>query len=217
MSTLIISDLHLGSEFCRHDRLLDVLRRMPGDAEIVLNGDVVHSGRKSFHEEHLDVIDVLKDLAKRRRVTWVAGNHDHVCPVNDIGNIQFKPEHVIDETIFVAHGHQFQQRFLMTYAGFFMLRLIYRLYIRLGARDMHAAYFAKKFPALYRIFRQEIASNAGRHAAMQGFSTVVCGHTHFVEEQLIRGIRYLNTGSWTENDFYAVFVDGETIELNRLE
>jgi len=216
MSVFVISDLHLGSEFCRHEKIQEFIRSIPDGTDLVLNGDVVHSGKRFFQKEHLDVIEALKDISRNRRVVWVAGNHDHICPVADIGNIEFVSEHTIENRIIVAHGHQFQHRIFMTYVGFLLLRTVYRIYIRFGARDMHAAYFAKKFPVLYRIFRHEITANACKHARKKGLTTVVCGHTHCAEEQQVKGVRYLNTGSWTEESFFCVVVDDEKIELREV-
>ncbi|MCK5849398.1 MAG: metallophosphoesterase family protein, partial [Kiritimatiellae bacterium] len=201
MSAFIISDLHLGSEFCQHIKLKEFLETIPDGVDLILNGDVVHSGKRFFQAEHLDVIDMLKNLSMDHRVVWISGNHDHICPVEDLGNIEFVPEYTIKNRLIIAHGHQFQNRIFLTSVGFFLLRTVYKIYIRFGARDMHAAYFAKKFPVLYSIFRHAITANACKDARKKGFSTIVCGHTHFAEEQQIKGVRYLNTGSWTEESF----------------
>ncbi|MCK5850709.1 MAG: hypothetical protein KAH23_07320, partial [Kiritimatiellae bacterium] len=65
-------------------------------------------------------------------------------------------------------------------------------------------------------FRHAITANACKDARKKGFSTIVCGHTHFAEEQQIKGVRYLNTGSWTEESFFYVQVDDEKIELREV-
>jgi UDP-2,3-diacylglucosamine pyrophosphatase LpxH len=46
---------------------------------------------------------------------------------------------------------------------------------------------------------------------------VTCGHTHYAEDVVIDGIRYLNTGAWTEAPAYFLHLTADQIILNRLE
>ncbi len=57
--------------------------------------------------------------------------------------------------------------------------------------------------------------NAVNYAAENGFEAVTCGHTHFAEEQFINGIRYLNTGAWTELPTYYVHVTDNEMSLKK--
>jgi predicted phosphodiesterase len=57
--------------------------------------------------------------------------------------------------------------------------------------------------------------NAVNYAAENGFEAVTCGHTHFAEEYFINGIRYLNTGAWTERPTYYVRVTDNEMTLSK--
>jgi predicted phosphodiesterase len=57
--------------------------------------------------------------------------------------------------------------------------------------------------------------NAVNYAAEDGFEAVTCGHTHFAEEQFINGIRYLNTGAWTELPPHYVHVTDKEMSLKK--
>jgi UDP-2,3-diacylglucosamine pyrophosphatase LpxH len=37
-----------------------------------------------------------------------------------------------------------------------------------------------------------------QHARSRGDDGIITGHTHFAEDSSIHGLRYLNTGCWTE-------------------
>ena len=57
--------------------------------------------------------------------------------------------------------------------------------------------------------------NAVNYAAENGFKAVTCGHTHYAEEQFFRGIRYINTGAWTEEPAHYVWVSGTEMTLKK--
>lgn len=217
MPTLVISDLHLGSKFCRYDRLCEWIAGLPDGIELVLNGDIVHAPRPDTREEHLDLLDTLKQMTATRRVVWVAGNHDPECRMADPGNIEFKPTHRIGENIIVAHGHQFEARNLLTGICFLVFRGLYKLHLKLGGPSMHVARYARKFPTFFRVFRSGISANAVQFAKKHGCRTVACGHTHYPEDAVIDGVRYVNTGSWTEEPFCCLFVDDGVMELRKNE
>ena len=81
-----------------------------------------------------------------------------------------------------------------------------------GSR-MHDAEFAKKCSGLYGVLCRHVAGNAVRYARRNGYEAVTCGHTHHLEERMICGTRYLNTGCWTEANSAAVVVDEHPIQL----
>ena len=216
MPTHIISDLHLGSAFCAYDQARKWIAELPTDGDLVLNGDVVHAGRADFRNDHLELLEVLKDMAKDRHIVWVAGNHDPECTLSDPGNIEFKPFHKIGDNLIVAHGHKFEHRTFFTGICFALFRHLYRFHLRMGGPTMHVAKYARKFPVLFKVFREGISSSAVRFAKQHGCRNVTCGHTHYAEELAADGVRYLNTGSWTEEPFHCIFADDETIELRQL-
>ena len=96
-------------------------------------------------------------------------------------------------------------------------RLFHHLRLRLGAEPVHVAHYAKKWGALYRFLRRNVMLNAVEHAREGGFEAVTCGHTHFVEDVLCDGVRYLNTGAWTEVPIYVLLVTDEAIRLQEVK
>ena len=89
------------------------------------------------------------------------------------------------------------------------------LRVKLGARPVHVAQYAKRWKSFYGYLRKNVMLNAVNYAATNGFEAVSCGHTHFAEEQFINGIKYLNTGAWTERPTYYVRVSDNEIVLKK--
>ncbi|MGD9102679.1 MAG: hypothetical protein PVF64_04075, partial [Desulfobacterales bacterium] len=84
-----------------------------------------------------------------------------------------------------------------------------------GARPIHVAQYAKKWKRFYGYLRKNVMHNAVNYAAKYGFEAVTCGHTHYAEEQFVNGIKYLNTGAWTEQPTYFVRVSANEIMLEK--
>ncbi|NIV99428.1 hypothetical protein GWN26_09935, partial [Candidatus Saccharibacteria bacterium] len=62
-------------------------------------------------------------------------------------------------------------------------KLLHDLRIKLGARPVHVAQYAKKWQTFYAYLRKNVMINAVHYAREKGFKAVTCGHTHYAEEQ----------------------------------
>ena len=82
---------------------------------------------------------------------------------------------------------------------------------------MHVAQYAKKWSFFYRMLSEHVANNALRSAREQGFAAVVCGHTHAPMDIERQGLRYFNTGSWTESPLHFLEVTPDDIALQTYE
>ena len=82
---------------------------------------------------------------------------------------------------------------------------------------MHVAEYAKKWEAFYRVLRKNVGMNAVNCAAENGFEAVTCGHTHFAEDMVLNGVRYINTGAWTEFPTHYLLVTKDEMILNRVD
>jgi UDP-2,3-diacylglucosamine pyrophosphatase LpxH len=217
MSLWIISDLHLGSPHSHIEELHGFLDRLVEGDTLVLNGDVVDFWTRHMPPRHAAFLARLAAESHRRRVIWVRGNHDAEYVIDNPGAMEVVPDFRIDGRLYVAHGHQFDK--LRPYNRWFIIlfKHYHRLRIWLGAPAVHVAYYAKKFRVLYNVLRRTVAANAAAFGKANGFPVVVCGHTHFLEEREISGIRILNTGAWTEPPLVGVRVNDGDIELKRLD
>ena len=211
MLTLIISDLHIGSSFFRHEKFNLFLDHIPDNTELVMNGDTIDDPKLKLSPSHQKVLDRLVAESERLRLIWLEGNHDEGFLLKDAGKIQFKTSHAIEKRLVAFHGHDFDN--VMPYHSWFIrcFKAFHKLRIKVGARPVHVAQYAKNWDMLYRYLRKNVMMNAVEYCHERGFQAVTCGHVHYPEDITIGGIRYINTGSWTEDKTFYITVDNEQI------
>lgn len=175
------SDLHIGYENTRYDKINDFFDIIYNDAdELILVGDTFDLWRSNWSQilnEHKDIIFRLANISKRIPVTIIRGNHDYNFSDYYLRklshNIKILDKHEDNKFIFI-HGWQFdiQQR---------MGSIFYKQII-------------EYFPILYQLFfrkpSQIFKKNDGEseqtmkiHNEAKQFSIkknkrIVMGHTH---------------------------------------
>ena len=215
-SAVVVSDLHIGLPYFRHTEFTEFLGSLEPDVDLVLNGDVVDDPKQKLNGSSAALLDLLRSESYRRRVFWTYGNHDDGLELSDPGGIQFCSHLEISDRLLVVHGDDFDEIMPRSLWLIRMMKMLHRMRIRLGARPVHVAEFAKKWlPMLYRILTEEVKKNAVRCALEKGFSAITCGHTHYVEDAFFDGVRYVNTGSWTEEPLSYLKVDEGHLSLIR--
>ena len=217
MKAIVVSDLHMGSRYFHSQAFGGFLDYIPDADEIILNGDVLDRPHVKLTPLHQQILERIEQLSLRVKVVWVRGNHDKGYMPARLGKIEFCRRYTFDHRIVITHGDDFDN--IMPRSRVFMeaFRLMHNLRVRLGARPVHVAEYAKKWKALYRVLCNSVMRNAVSFAAENGFEAVTCGHTHFAEDILLNGVRYINTGAWTEFPAHFLSVTPQNIVLNRLD
>jgi UDP-2,3-diacylglucosamine pyrophosphatase LpxH len=210
MNAIIVSDLHIGSKYFVYQDFERFLNNIPEDAEFILNGDIIENPYAKLKPTDQRILNRFEKMSHRQKVVWVRGNHDNGYIPNNLGKIHTKPYHSIQKRVFITHGDFFDKVMPQSRAFIKAFRMMHNLRVKLGARPVHVAEYAKKWKRFYGYLRNNVMLNAVHCAAENGFEAVACGHTHFAEEQFFNGIRYLNTGAWTERPtYYARLTDNE--------
>jgi len=213
MRLVVISDLHIGCRFCRAQHFLEWLPRLPHDAALVLNGDTVDNPRTAATDEARQLLDALAEESRKRPVVWLWGNHDDDFRPENAGAITFAASHAVGKRLFIAHGYDFDN-VMPRHQGFIRaFRWLHRQRMRFGAPPVHVAHYAKKWRRLYDYLRSSVRQNAIEYAREAGFEAVACGHVHFAEQAAVDGIRYFNTGAWTEDAAHCLLVDETEMTL----
>lgn len=215
MKAIIVSDLHIGSRYCLREDLMQFLDNIPQDHEFILNGDIIDDPYGKMVAADQELLDYFGQMSLRQKVVWVRGNHDNGYVPDNLGKIQIKQHYALQKRLFVTHGDFFDDVMPQSRVFIKTFRLLHDLRIKLGARPVHVAQYAKKWRRFYAYLRKSVMINAVHYARENGFNAVTCGHTHYAEEQIINGIQYLNTGAWTEHPAFYVRVSANEIVLEK--
>ena len=215
MKAIVVSDLHIGSRYFLHENFMQFLENIPQDNEIILNGDIINNPYGKMKPADQQILDWFGEISLQQRVVWVRGNHDNGYIPDNLGKIQIKQHHALGKRLFITHGDFFDE--VMPRSRMFIkaFKMMHDLRVKLGARPIHVAQYAKRWKSFYGYLRKNVMLNAVNYAAANGFEAVTCGHTHFAEEYFVNGIKYLNTGAWTEQPTYYVRLTDNEITLKK--
>ena len=217
MNLIIVSDLHIGSRFFVTAAFEQFLNQMPEDCELVLNGDVIDNPYMKLNPSHRKILDHIKQLSFRQKIFWLQGNHDNGYIPDQFGKVVFKCQHSVEKRLLITHGDDFDE--IMPRNQMFMkaFKLLHKFRVRLGARPVHVAEYAKKWESFYKILRKNVMTNAVKCAMENGYESVTCGHTHYAEDVVSNGVRYINTGAWTEFPSFFLHMVNEKMLLKQVE
>lgn len=213
---VVISDIHLGSNLCHADDLLDFLHKIKHKEIktnlLILNGDVFDSHDfRRLKKSHWKILSLIRKLSNEIRVVWVVGNHDgpaeflsHILGLEAVDELILKSS---NSNILITHGDKFDE-----------IMCKYPMISKLA--DLSYRFMSRWFPKFFcRIIKKSsktytrsiniVKQRAITEAKKRGFSIVLCGHTHHPEISTINNVCYANSGSWTESPTYLTIKDGE--------
>jgi UDP-2,3-diacylglucosamine pyrophosphatase LpxH len=215
---IIVSDLHIGLPQFHRQEFLALIESLDTDTALVLNGDTIDRPGKPLMDHDQEVVDFIRDQSFLRTVIWLSGNHADEFPGADTGRINTQRHLQFGNRLLVMHGDDFDdvkpraRWFLVVFSHF------HKYLVLLGAPPVHVAEFAKRWlPFLYRVLTKKVRAKAVLYAKKHHVAAIACGHTHSVEDSQCDGVRYINTGSWTEFPLCYIKVNKDAIELIRIE
>ena len=213
MNAIIVSDLHIGSRYFLYQDFESFLGNISEECELILNGDIVDNPYSKLVEPHQRIMERIKEISYRQKVVWVRGNHDNGYIPKEFREVHFKSLYNIKHRLLIAHGDDFDEIMPRNRAFMRAFKLMHNLRIKLGAKPVHVAHYAKKWEIFYKVLRKNVMMNAVNCAIENGYEAVTCGHTHYPEDTVFNGIRYINTGAWTEFPSFYVLVTPDRMIL----
>jgi len=213
VNATIVSDLHVGSRYFLSQYFEPFLDTIPRDHEIILNGDIIDSPYDKLEPSQEGVLERIKQRSYHQEVVWVRGNHDNGYLPRDFGNVRFRPHHDIGDRLLIMHGDQFDEVMPRNRGFVKAFKMMHDVRVKLGAKPVHVAHYAKKWHMFYKVLRRNVMMNAVDCARANGYGAVTCGHTHYGEDRIFNGIRYINTGAWTECPAFYLTVTPKEMTL----
>ena len=221
--TLILSDLHLGSEVSRAREALRLLKNAHF-RRLILLGDIfcdLDFGRlKKDHWQFLSYIRKLSNPKRNVEVVWVEGNHDKglTTVMSHLVGMRVYQRYTWDYLgmrHIAVHGHQFD-RFAIDNA--LLSALGSQLYLHLQKIDSSSkrlSRFLDRLNSSWLRLSSKVAEGAIALAREHGAQRVFCGHTHVASETAQDGILYMNTGCWTNETPTYVAIGEWGVSLRR--
>ena len=201
---LVISDLHLGSEVCQARLLEEFLEWAVNQTrELVINGDIFDDlNFKRLTKRHFACLKVIRRNSDRDdfRLIWIRGNHDGPADIiSHIVGVEILDEYVHDNgqvQLLILHGDQFDT-FITHYGLLTEVACLVFYYIQKWMPH-RASRWVRRISKRWQRNSQLIERRATEYARSHGYRYVTCGHTHIAMSSEVEGVRYINTGTWTE-------------------
>lgn len=214
IQTLILSDIHLGSPWCRQDLLINVLNKYDCRT-LILNGDTIHGDDRQY-PWNPNLIAAFFNLYKIvDNIIWINGNHDDF--LNDfrsicIDKISFTENYyhkgINGKLYLITHGQYYN------YAGQYKPKL--KFYI--GSR-LYKIYLKFKYSPLTwiknKLFKrpESFSKWCRKLAKSRNCDGIIAGHVHEPKIDTSKEILYYNSGDWVENMSYIIENLNGTFEL----
>ncbi len=193
-----------------------MLKNLPENHELILNGDIIDNPYMELPKSHQRMLDLIEQVSFHQKVVWILGNHDVGYTPKKFGEVQFKKSYIIENRLLFVHGYDFDEIMPKNQVFIKAFKTMHNLRVMLGAKPVHVAQYAKKWNRLYKLLCDNVMFNAVKCAKENGYKVVVCGHTHYPEDRFFNGIRYINTGAWTESPAFFLQVTGDKMILKKL-
>lgn len=222
VNTLIISDIHLGSEVARPKQLRRMLQKYKFD-RLILLGDIFDDlNFKRLKKEHWNLLSYIRKLSKPEKeieVIWVEGNHDE--GLSDIMSVligidvysEYSWE--FEGNKFLAiHGHQFDRFLNENVVISNVACYIYNKLQKWGKEKQSFPRYIKRKSKGWLRLSHKVADNAIDYAHQKNADVVFCGHTHIQLSKKVNGVEYFNSGCWTDiPSHYIVIHHNGQIEM----
>jgi UDP-2,3-diacylglucosamine pyrophosphatase LpxH len=221
LDTLILSDVHLGSEVSRA-REATALLADTNFRRLVLLGDIFSDLNfrrlTSDHWKFLSRIRKLSNPKRKVEVVWVEGNHDQ-------GLSQFM-SHLVGVPVYqryvwefegkrhvAVHGHQFDCICRKNeWLGRVGERIFYEVQ-KLDRGSKRLSRFIDRVNTRWLRMEVRVAEGAFLYARAGRVDRIFCGHTHVATHQSRHGIDYYNSGSWVNSNPTYLAIDEEGVRI----
>lgn len=220
IDTLIVSDIHLGSDLCRAEKLIETIKKY-NFKRLILNGDIFDNlNFKRLHTEHWALLTYIRKISKKSEVVWIIGNHDgRLVELSELLGVKMYRKYnwkSNGKKFLAVHGHQFD-RFLhknIILSGIAIFA--YNLIQKYDGKNRTLSRWIKKTNKSWLRLSEEVAKGAFMYAKMNRDDYIFCGHTHISKYAESKGVKYYNSGCWMEIPSNYITINNEDIKINEV-
>lgn len=221
-STVVLSDIHLGSEYSKTEEVTTFLENI-NCSRLILNGDIIDGWQlqkqnRHWEQKHTAFFKVLMKMIEKQgtEIIYVRGNHDdfldNLAPLH-FWNLSIVKDYTFtshNKTYYVTHGDIFDtvtthMRWLAKLGdlGYTFLLNINRIYNYIRQKQgkpyyslsQHVKQRVKSAVSYISNFEKELVTLAETKKA----DGIICGHIHQAANVYYNHIHYLNSGDWVES------------------
>jgi UDP-2,3-diacylglucosamine pyrophosphatase LpxH len=220
--TLILSDLHLGSDCSRAYDATRVLKENRFRRLILLGDIFADLNFRRLTKEHWKFLGYIRKLSNPRRqieVVWVEGNHDQGLSevMSHLVGVKVYQEYAWEYAglrHLAIHGHQFDRVVANNMRLNYLGTLLYLQLQKLDLKGKPVARFIDRLNTRWLRMSAKVASGALFHARLRKADRIFCGHTHVAMQQERDGVHYYNAGGWIDSVPTYVTIDAEGVQIH---
>lgn len=220
--TVIISDLHLGSEVSRAAEALEFLQDIDFRRLILLGDIFADLNFRRLTKEHWKFLGYIRKLSNPRHdveVIWVEGNHDHGLSeiMSHLVGVRVFQEYewmYAGKRHLAIHGHQFDsfaiRNFRLTHLG----QLVFLWLQKIDSKNKRFARYLDRLNTRWLRLSAQVAQGALSHAKKGGAERIFCGHTHVPLALERDGVEYYNSGAWVDLRCTYITISLEGVQIH---
>ena len=204
--TVIISDLHLGSEISRARDALEFLQSVEFRRLILLGDIFADLNFSRLTKEHWKFLGYIRKLSNPKHdveVVWVEGNHDlgltevmsHLVGVRVYQQYEWV---YAGKRHLAIHGHQFDTFAIKNIKLSHFGQLVYLWLQKIDAKNKRFARYLDRLNTRWLRLSEQVAQGALSHAKQGKAERIFCGHTHVPLQMERDGVEYYNSGAWVD-------------------
>lgn len=225
MDTLILSDIHLGSEVSRADDALELLESLKY-RRLILLGDIFSDlNFRRLKGDHWKFLSHIRKLSNPKRgveVVWVEGNHDQGLSqlMSHLVGVPVYSRYVWQYNGYrhlAIHGHQFDHFTVNNRALTRIGELIHYKIQEMEGSEKRFSRFLDRLNTSWLNLSNQVSRGALAYAKQGKAERVFCGHTHVAMEAQKDGVHYYNSGSWVDSRRTYITVDEQGASIREYE
>lgn len=227
-NTIAVCDVHLGAKNSERKRFRKFLHRIRKGNKIVcqrliLLGDIFDScNPKKLKKQDWKVIKQLRKIIQQQKieVIFVKGNHDHnsrfIMDILDIGPVDTFILQSGLERVFCCHGHN-NDSFINKHPVLTNFADGIYAISQMIDPSHKLARFLKKSSKAFLKCAKKIGVGISVLAKENNCTIGIFGHTHYMCENTIDGIKVFNPSAWVEKPCHFLTIINGIIEIKEFK